>query len=714
MTSLHSNGKNQVSPSRLLERLKTARHEQFIGREDEMSLFREILVAPELPFLLLYIFGPGGVGKTSLLREFDYLCAQSQIPATYVDMRDVHPSPESFVKALQAAMNLSAGDAPLDILAAQPHRQVLMIDTYENLVPLSNWLTHFFLPQLPENMLTVLAGRDPLPVLWQTDPGWRALVQTVALRNFSAEESRAFLAKRGVPPEHYHLILDFTHGHPLALSLIADEFTQRGSLSDDFSPETAPNIIKTLIDRFVREVPTPVHRLALESCAQVRLMTEPLLAKMLDISEAHHLFEWLRGLSFVESGPQGIFLHDLAGKALETDLRWRNDELYAQLLKRTRTYYTTRLQQAGIDEQQRLIMDYIYLHRHNPIVRPFLKEAGDVAVIVDQARSQDWSILTAMVAHHEGEVAANLAGRWFEHQPHHVLTLRSADLATDFEPLGFMLALALNEADPEALARDPATQAAWRYLQAHAPLRAGEKATIFRFWMTRDSYQMLSPVQGLLGVNMVRYCLTTPGLAFTFFTCADPEFLAPLCAYAGFARLTEADFEVGGHAYGVYGHDWRTLPPLKWLDMMADRETMLTPPVTTPFPAVTDQLVVLSKSEFAKAVHEALRHLFETEGLRNNPLLRSRLVIKTGDTNLPLAEQIVRLQQVIRTSIETLPSSPRRLKLYRALYHTYLQPAPTQEQAAELLDLPYSTFRRHLKAGVDEVTEYLWRQEISG
>ena len=70
------------------------------------------------------------------------------------------------------------------------------------------------------------------------------------------------------------------------------------------------------------------------------------------------------------------------------------------------------------------------------------------------------------------------------------------------------------------------------------------------------------------------------------------------------------------------------------------------------------------------------------------------------------------LQTILRDAAEMLQSAPREAKLYRALYHTYMQPAPTQEQAAELLDLPFSTYRRHLKGGIDRVTEILWAQEI--
>ena len=72
------------------------------------------------------------------------------------------------------------------------------------------------------------------------------------------------------------------------------------------------------------------------------------------------------------------------------------------------------------------------------------------------------------------------------------------------------------------------------------------------------------------------------------------------------------------------------------------------------------------------------------------------------------------MQAIIREAADALQASPRDLKLYRALHHTYFQPAPTQERAAELLDLPFSTYRRHLMAGIAQVTEALWQREVGG
>jgi hypothetical protein len=45
---------------------------------------------------------------------------------------------------------------------------------------------------------------------------------------------------------------------------------------------------------------------------------------MLATPDVHELFEWLRGLSFIESGRLGLYPHDLAREALVADLRWRH------------------------------------------------------------------------------------------------------------------------------------------------------------------------------------------------------------------------------------------------------------------------------------------------------------------------------------------------------------------------------------------------------
>ena len=58
-----------------------------------------------------------------------------------------------------------------------------------------------------------------------------------------------------------------------------------------------------------------------------------------------------------------------------------------------------------------------------------------------------------------------------------------------------------------------------------------------------------------------------------------------------------------------------------------------------------------------------------------------------------------------------LHGHPRDERLFRAVDRTYLRPAPTQERAAELLGLPFSTYRRHLAQGVARIAARLWERE---
>ena len=690
--------------SSLAERLNTERQRRFVGRKRELELFQSALTKSELPFHVLHIFGPGGVGKTSLLRQFDILGRLQNIQSIYLDARNLEPTPESFINALYLLLDSNSADFPLQVLAAKTNRYVILLDTYEILEPLDEWLREVFLPQLSENSLIVMAGRHPPSIAWRTDPGWQALIHPLPLRNLNPAESQTYLTKRAVPITQHQAVLDFTHGHPLALSLVADVFTQKQEVC--FQPESAPDIVKTLLEKFVQDVPTPAHRMALEACALVRLTGEALLIQMLNVPDVHDLFQWLRGLSFIESGQLGLFPHDLAREVLIADLRWRNSEWYAELHKRARNYYTARLQQTHGQEQHRVLFDYIFLHRDNPAVRPRFIWQQNSSLITDTLRESDKTALVRMVAAHEKSESANLAAYWLERQPQNVIVFRDAQQ----QLAGFVVMVALHQAAVEDLKVDPGAIACWRYLQNHAPLRQGEGATLFRFWMARDTYQDVSPTQSLIFINFVQHHRLTPKLAFTFFCCAEPDVWAAMFAYADLTRLPEADFEVGERRYGVYGHDWRLVSTTEWQELLAQREINASAQAIAPA-HTTEPLLVLSQPEFFAAVQDALRNFSRPHALSNNPLLRSRLVVELGDNNK--LELVAALQVLVRKAVvESLQSSPREQKLFRALYSTYIHPAPTQEQAAELLNLPFSTYRRHLKTGVKRVADILWQREI--
>lgn len=704
--------------SRLADRLALARQRSFVGRAKELSLFHSALTAPELPFYVLHISGPGGVGKTTLLSEFARLSREAGVPAVLVDGRDADPSPDGFLQALRQSLaplhrysELSASDDPLAALTARPGRQVLLIDTYEFLSPLDNWLREHFLPQLPDSTLVALAGRHPPSSGWRADPGWQELTRSVQLTNFGEDEARDYLTRRNVPPEKHDAILAATRGHPLALSLVVEVLAQKPDAT--FEGHIAPDnvvgaqFIAPLLERFLQRVPTPMHRAAVEAAAMVRSLTEPLLAAMTGAPDAHEVFEWLRGRSFIEIGAHGLFPHDLAREAIEADLKWRNRDQYVLLNRRAHQYYVDRMKAEPDSEQNYL--DFAFLHK-NPVIRSIFIWDGMSGLRTGSPRPEEWPELVAMVERHEGPASAQIAAMWFQRQPESVIVTRDAqEQITGF--IGFVV---LREDHLDAIQADPCTHAAWRYLQTQPPLRPGEFASVIRFWMAADAYQGISPTQGVIWVVAARLVLTATGLARSFHVFADPDFWAAILRHLDIERLPQADFEVGGRRYGVFTHDWRARPVDAWLRLLAERE--VSEQLVTETPRVEVGPVSpagMSETDFAAAVRDALRDLTKPALLARNPLAHSHLVNERVGAGAGPAERGAALRTLLLETIEPLKDNPRDLKLYRALYHTFVRPAPSQEAAAEQADVPFSTFRRHLKEAIRRVTEELWARENS-
>ncbi|MDT0630233.1 ATP-binding protein [Rubrivirga sp. S365] len=694
-------------PTTLGAHLDRARHAQFVGRAAELGAFAEALRADRLPFHVAHVWGPGGIGKTALLDEVARLCDEAAVPVVRVDGRDLDPEPAAVARA---AAPLGGG------------RSVLLVDTYERLGALDGWFQRTFVPGLPAGVLVVLAGRDRPAPEWRV--GWGGAVRMVALRNLGVSDAQAFLDRRGVPGEAWEGVLSFTHGHPLALALVAERFRERPDAAPPaFDAAHEPAVVRALLDRFMADVPTPAHRAAVEGSSVVRTVSEPLLAALLGeggaggggagegeggggAGEAHEAFEWLRGLSFVEAGPAGVRLHDLVRETVEADLRWRDPARYAALHGRARRHYSGRLQRPASDAARReTLADYVHLYRDNPVVRPLM---GRLLAAWAGARVEgptplapgDVDAVAALAARHEGAASAAVVRRWAERRPEAVEVFRDGGGAV----AGFLLTLRLGPAGPDGDASDPALGPAWAAVGGR--LRPDETALLFRSWMDADAYQGVSTVQSLVFARTVQCYLSTPGLAVSLLAVADPNLWAPVFAFAGLRPYPEAAFAVGGRAYAVFGRDWRASPPAEWLDGLAGQSPDRAP--APPALDAADALVVLSEGDFADAARRALKAYARPHRLADNPLLRSRLVRERG------GDEVEALRALLREAAEELRAGVRDVPYFRALQATYLDPEPTQAAAAERLGLPFSTFRRHLGRGVDHVVEALWRRETGG
>jgi hypothetical protein len=671
----------------LAARLAAAREQGFVGRAVELDLLRDALAAGAPPFAVLHLHGPGGVGKTALMQRFAREARAAGREAIVVDGHAVEASAEAFT----AAVGPAVGD-----------RAVLLIDTYEALTPLDAWLRERFLPALPAGALVVIAGRQPPLAAWREDAGWHELLRVVGLRNLEPEASRALLAGRGVPAALHERILDFTGGHPLALALVADAVADHGP-DAALAPEQAVDVVRELVDRFVRHVPSDDHRAALEVCAIAHATTEPLLRDVLPDAAARELLEWLCDLSFVELGPHGVFPHDLARDALDAELRWRDPDRYLQLQWSITEACGRRARGSSGSERQRAQLGLLHAQFRGPAVRPFIEQATMRTTRLERAGPRDREAILALARAVEGAQPAEVVDHWLGSDAAQFMLLRSASQA---DPIGFLGSLLLEAPGAEDCAADPVVAWASQHVREQAPLRGGERMDMMRFWVEREGGQSVA-MHHLVALHASLGWAYTPDLAWSFAIVADPDFWQPMFEHFGFHRVRGAGATVGDRRYGGFAHDWRAVPYRRWGAHLREHQDAVE--TQTPAAGESARLAVLSEPEFATAVRDALRAYRRPADLAANPLVRSRLVSDGGGDAKP-----ERLRALLDDAAASLRDHPRDEKLYRALEATYLRPAPTQEAAAERLGLPFSTYRRHLTAGVERVTGWLWQRELHG
>ena len=100
-------------------RLRRARRRRFVGRAGELELFRAAVEGPEAPWGVLFVHGPGGVGKTALLQAFAEAAEDAGVPGWRLDLRGLEPSPPGFLAAVAGAIGVADGAAAVAMLGSR-------------------------------------------------------------------------------------------------------------------------------------------------------------------------------------------------------------------------------------------------------------------------------------------------------------------------------------------------------------------------------------------------------------------------------------------------------------------------------------------------------------------------------------------------------------------------------------------------------------------
>lgn len=526
--------------------LGEVRRRVFVGREAELARLVSWFEEPSRPAgdaRIFWVHGVGGIGKTTLIHQLEARAFARAVPVVTVSCTHLRPSPDALIDAIATNLGVAPASALPASLATFP-AGLLVLDGYEAISGIDDWLRERFVQRLPSGWRLVISGRRPPSVRWRADPTWTYAVELL-LEPLSSDEADALLERRGVSAPEREAILSFAGGHPLTLVLATESLRCAGRSSGSL-PSANESLTAALVEAFVNDVPSKRHREALDCLAVAGVVDEPLLASMLgDDAAVTECFHWLSTLGMVERHPAGLVLHDLAKGALVRNLTWRNLERLGCLVERAYTKLFADLEVATSSERRhRLVASLWRIFDVHPVLSPFMSlpkhsgapSADELEAIVD------------LVARFEGAVSAAALRFWLARDPTAPRVIRDDDGAM----IGYSVLLKVEPDDDDARASDPMIGALDSVLDGRA------KYSVTRwFGDCNGRHELTSVASGCHILNTEReLCTVDEALTWHVLLVSNPESWEPLFRIAvPNDRLRK--FEIADHRMTAFTHDMR-------------------------------------------------------------------------------------------------------------------------------------------------------------
>jgi len=227
---------------------------------------------------------------------------------------------------------------------AEKKRIVLLLDTYEQMSELENWVVDV-VQKLHPNVLMVVAGRE-LPKwnsMWQE---WMMSAQIEELKPMTEEImheliNRYYATLRGGKPDPAQVkaITSFARGLPIVVTSAVQLWVEHGV--EDFQA-IKPEVIANLVDLLIKGVPKTLMP-ALEAAAAVRWFDQPILRAVTRLAGVRDLFNELLRFPFVKPRVEGFALHDSVREIIDENLRLQDSERHHELHERAAKYFNDRL-----------------------------------------------------------------------------------------------------------------------------------------------------------------------------------------------------------------------------------------------------------------------------------------------------------------------------------------------------------------------------------
>ncbi len=300
--------------------LHDADAEHFVGRESELAVVAG-LIDERTPSRILFVHGPGGIGKSALLRASGRLAEDAGFRVETHDARTLQGGLDDLLRVLADQ-------------AAAP--RFLIVDEVDHLGSMLAPLRDALLDRLAEHARIVLAGRSEPEQSWRAN-GLPAIVVDLPLGPLSDDRADAFLAQRGIgDPAHRARILAWARGYPLALTVAAS--APGGPSGVSLEGHLEERLVAWLAGRSILDV----DREVLEAAAIARVLDGRLLAAALPGRNTREIMPRLQSLPVTQPLGSGVSLHPVLAGAIRDRLRVTAPQRYRTLVRRIAEHLATR------------------------------------------------------------------------------------------------------------------------------------------------------------------------------------------------------------------------------------------------------------------------------------------------------------------------------------------------------------------------------------
>ncbi len=625
----------------------------FVGRRDELGLLDDLLAGePVAP--VVFVHGPGGIGKSALVREVVRRAQPRGLSVRMLDGRDTAAAQE---------------DAPRLVAGIEDDATVLIVvDAYEHVAAFGDLLRSELSGRVGPGVRVLIAGRQPPEPGW-LGGGWEHVLRVLPLRPLRPDEAQLLLEQRGLDdPGAIAEIVRWADGLPLGLGIAADA-VQAGAPLDLGRLDADAALAEALMLRLAGAELEGADREVMAVAAVARAVDARLLAAVLPGVDADHAEAWLRSRSFAEPLGVRVTLHERVRKAVRGALVARDPEFERDLRRRIADYTFRR----AVLGELWLLPDLAEMI-DDPAVRWGTSPSSHARTHRASAPAPGDADAVAALLGAEGSDWWPATRRWFDEAPDHVMVVRDAAGA-----IAAVTIAVTPESAPDWAAEDRVL-APW-LADARSRFPDGDALVL------RDALDLAGELQSsavAVGNTAVVLGSGLPTVRAIYMGLFDEshhqrEFLRAL----DWSIVDELEVADADRTVRCYRNDFGTGGILWFTLKLVYRDLGMQPPVRRP-----------AATANTETVRNALRSFHDPRALAASPLAR-------GGTADQRAESVRRL---LRDTVEEAFGDSHDEKLLRAVVErAYFEPSGGHDVAMEELHMSRTTHFRRLRIAVDRV-----------